>query len=169
MKWRNVARPIKQPIKWQNNSAMQPKHSGYPTKQPGFFSSNQVGFNKKVASHYCVRQPFRYSIWSLIQYRSSVSSFVPSAIPMNISASSFCSNWNWYPFHLSSSCVTMAPIRLLPSINAWLDANPNPIRAIFSMSVGKRSYFHQTGEIQIGWAVDGGLDMDAVCEQKSFP
>jgi hypothetical protein len=24
---------------------MQPKHSGYPTKQPGFFSSNQVGFN----------------------------------------------------------------------------------------------------------------------------
>lgn len=45
---------------------MQPKHSGYPTKQPGFFSSNQVGFNKKVASHYCVRQPFRYSIWSLI-------------------------------------------------------------------------------------------------------
>lgn len=67
---------------------------GYPTKQPGFFSSNQVGFNKKVASHYCVRQPFRYSIWSLIQYRSSVSSFVPSAIPMNISASSFCSNWN---------------------------------------------------------------------------
>lgn len=31
------------------------------------------------------------------------------------------------------------------------------------------NYFHQTGEIQIGWAVDGGLDMDAVCEQKSFP
>jgi hypothetical protein len=26
---------------------MQPKHSGYPTKQPGFFSSNQVGFNTK--------------------------------------------------------------------------------------------------------------------------
>jgi len=25
---------------------MQPKHSGYPTKQPGFFSSNQVGFNR---------------------------------------------------------------------------------------------------------------------------
>ena len=31
------------------------------------------------------------------------------------------------------------------------------------------NYFHQTEEIQIGWAVDGGLDMDAVCEQKSFP
>ena len=25
---------------------MQPKHSGYPTKQPGSFSSNQVGFNR---------------------------------------------------------------------------------------------------------------------------
>ena len=125
MKWRNVARHIKQPIKWQNNSAMQPKHSGYPTKQPGFFSSNQVGFNKKVASHYCVRQPFRYSIWSLIQYRSSVSSFVPSAIPMNISASSFCSNWNWYPFHLSSSCVTMAPIRMR---KIWIQISWSVIR-----------------------------------------
>ena len=27
---------------------MQPKHSGYPTKQPGFFSSNQVGFNNTL-------------------------------------------------------------------------------------------------------------------------
>ena len=27
---------------------MQPKHSGYPTKQPGFFSSNQVGFNTYI-------------------------------------------------------------------------------------------------------------------------
>lgn len=30
------------------------------------------------------------------------------------------------------------------------------------------NYFHQTGEIQIGWAVDGGLDMDAVCEREKL-
>ena len=34
---------------------MQPKHSGYPTKQPGFFSSNQVGFNSEPneGGYYC--------------------------------------------------------------------------------------------------------------------
>ena len=30
------------------------------------------------------------------------------------------------------------------------------------------NYFHQTGEIQIGWAVDGGLDMDTVCERENL-
>ena len=30
------------------------------------------------------------------------------------------------------------------------------------------NYFHQTGEIQIGWAVDGGLDMDTVCEREKL-
>lgn len=30
------------------------------------------------------------------------------------------------------------------------------------------NYFHQTGEIQIGWAVDGSLDMDAVCEREKL-
>lgn len=28
------------------------------------------------------------------------------------------------------------------------------------------NYFHQTGEIQIGWAYDGDIDMEAVCQQE---
>ena len=31
------------------------------------------------------------------------------------------------------------------------------------------NYFDQTGEIQIGWAVDGGLDMASVCREEGFP
>ncbi len=30
------------------------------------------------------------------------------------------------------------------------------------------NYFDQTGEIQIGWAYDGSLDMEAVCRQEGF-
>lgn len=30
------------------------------------------------------------------------------------------------------------------------------------------NYFHQTGEIQIGWAVNDSIDMDAVCEQEKL-
>ena len=30
------------------------------------------------------------------------------------------------------------------------------------------NYFHQTGEIQIGWAVDGKIDMEAVCQQENL-
>ncbi len=30
------------------------------------------------------------------------------------------------------------------------------------------NYFHQTGEIQIGWAVQGGLDMASICEQANL-
>ena len=28
------------------------------------------------------------------------------------------------------------------------------------------NYFHRTGEIQIGWAYDGDIDMEAVCQQE---
>ena len=28
--------------------------------------------------------------------------------------------------------------------------------------------FHETGEIQIGWAVDGDVDMEAVCQQENL-
>ena len=30
------------------------------------------------------------------------------------------------------------------------------------------NYFHQTGEIQIGWAVDGSIDIDAVCKREKL-
>ena len=30
------------------------------------------------------------------------------------------------------------------------------------------NYFHQTGEIQIGWAVEGGLDIASICEQENL-
>ena len=30
------------------------------------------------------------------------------------------------------------------------------------------NYFHQTGEIQIGWVVDGDIDIDAVCEREKL-
>lgn len=30
------------------------------------------------------------------------------------------------------------------------------------------NYFHQTGEIQIGWAVDDSIDIDAVCEREKL-
>ena len=65
-------------------------HLGCEKSQRSDNDDYRNGYKRKqVNSRYV-----RYSIWSLIQYRSSVSSFVPSAIPMNISASSFCSNWN---------------------------------------------------------------------------
>ena len=60
----------------------------------------------------------------LIQSDNSFSFIVPSAIAIKVSASS--PSWSniVYPVHLSSSCTTIAPMRLFPSRKAWFAARP---------------------------------------------
>lgn len=58
---------------------------------------------------------------------------------MNIFASSPSRNSSQYPFHLRSNCTTIAPMRLVPSRKAWLDAKPKPMREILSRTLGNKS------------------------------
>lgn len=64
----------------------------------------------EVSIHYCK--------CLLIQSDNSFSFIAPSAIAIKVSASSPSLSDIVYPFHLSSSCTTIAPMRLFPSRKA---------------------------------------------------
>lgn len=71
----------------------------------------------------------------------------------------------------------MAPERVrqleetVKTANLWLEhgyLNDNIFGKLEDPESLYWNYLDQTGEIQIGWAVDGGLDMETVCAQEGF-